>query len=116
MVHVFISHSGKDNDFARELANFLEEGGEIKTFVDDHDIRHGENFVSRIESGLNTDAVLVLLSPDAVRTDWVEKEWKAALASSIPVAPVLYRDCAIPRLLAGLHRFDARTNRLDEFP
>src|SRR5260370_3487407 len=116
MVQVFISHSGRDDDFARDLANFLEEGGEIKTFVDDHDIRHGEDFVSRIESGLNTDAVLVVLSPDAVRTDWVEKEWKAALASSIPVAPVLCRDCTPPKLLSGLHRFDATKNRLDEFP
>src|SRR6267142_1990433 len=101
MVHAFISHSGKDNDFARDLASFLEEGGEIKAFVDDHDIRHGENFVSRIESGLQTDAVLVVLSPDALNSEWVQKEWKAALASSIPLAPVLCRDCKPPKLLSG---------------
>jgi hypothetical protein len=116
MVQVFISHSSRDNDFARDLANFLEEGGDIRTFVDDHDIRHGENFVSRIESGLQTDAVLVVLSPDALGSEWVEKEWKAALASSIPLAPVLCRDCTPPKLLSGLHRFDATKNRLDEFP
>jgi len=116
MVQVFISHSGKDNDFARDLVSFLEEGGEIKAFVDDHDIRHGENFVSRIESGLQTDAVLVVLSPDALNSQWVHDEWKAAKASSIPLAPVLCRDCTPPKLLSGLHRFDATKNRLDEFP
>src|SRR5258708_1297930 len=116
MVQVFISHSGRDNEFARDLASFLEEGGEIKTFVDDHDIRPGEHFVSRIESGLNTDAVLVVLSPDAVQADWVQKEWKAALASSIPVGAVLWRNCTPPNPLSGLHRFDATKNRLDEFP
>src|SRR5258708_37706188 len=101
MVQVFISHSGRDNECARDLASFLEEGGEIKTFVDDHDIRHGENFVSRIESGLNTDAVLVVLSPDAVQADWAQKEWKAARSSSIPVAPVLSLDCTPPEVLYG---------------
>jgi len=116
MVQVFISHSGRDNDFARDLANFLEEGGETKTFVDDHDIHHGENFVSRIESGLQTDAVLVVLSPDALKSEWVQDEWKAAKASSIPLAPVLCHDCTPPKLLSGLHRFDATKNRLDEFP
>src|SRR5260370_19665067 len=105
MVQVFISHSGRDNDFARDLANFLEEGGEIKTFVDDHDIRHGENFVSRIESGLQTDAVLVVLSPEAVNSEWVQKECKAALASSIPLSPVIFRDCTPPKPLPGLNRF-----------
>jgi tetratricopeptide (TPR) repeat protein len=116
MVQVFISHSGKDDEFVGDLANFLEEGGEIETFVDHHDIHHGEHFVSRIESGLHTDAVLVILSPDALRSKWVKKEYEGALASDIPLAPVLCRDCTPPVLLLGLHRFDATKNRLDEFP
>jgi tetratricopeptide (TPR) repeat protein len=110
-VRVFLSHSSKDDGVVRELAEFLEHGGDIKTFADHHDIQPGEHFVSRIEDGLEVEAVLVVLSPDAVRSEWVDREWRAALASNIAAAPVLVKECIVPKLLAGINRFDATKNQ-----
>ncbi|HYL76835.1 MAG TPA: TIR domain-containing protein [Bryobacteraceae bacterium] len=116
MVRVFLSHSTPDDQFVHDLSNFLEQGADIKTWADHHDIAPGHPFVSRIETGLEVDAVLVVLSPDAVASPWVDKEWHAALASNIPAVPVLCRECKVPKLLAAINRFDATKNRLDEFP
>ena len=115
LIRVFLSHSTKDDQFVRDLAEFLENGGEIKTWADHHDIEPGQKFVSRIEEGLEVDAVLVVLSPDAVKSQWVDREWKAALGAGVSVAPVLCRACKVPNLLAAVNRFDATRNRLDTF-
>jgi tetratricopeptide (TPR) repeat protein len=115
LIRVFLSHSTKDDQFVRDLSEFLENGGEIKTWADHHDIEPGQKFVSRIEEGLEADAVLTVLSPDAVKSQWVDREWKAALGAGISVAPVLCRACKVPNLLAGVNRFDATRNRLDVF-
>jgi tetratricopeptide (TPR) repeat protein len=115
LIRVFLSHSTKDDQFVRDLAEFLENGGEIKTWADHHDIEPGQKFVSRIEEGEDADAVLVVLSPEAVKSQWVDREWKAALGAGISVAPVLCRACKVPNLLAGMNRFDATRNRLDTF-
>jgi tetratricopeptide (TPR) repeat protein len=117
VVKVFLSHSSKDDRFVREFAEYLERDGEIKTWADHHDIGPGQPFVSKIEAGLvDVDAVLVVLSPDAVQSQWVDREWKAAMGAGISVAPVLCKACKVPSLLAGLDRFDATKNRLDVFP
>jgi tetratricopeptide (TPR) repeat protein len=120
MASVFLSHSSKDKPFVRELADFLEKDGDIKVWLDEREVDFGENIVSKIEQGLGSKFVLLILSPDSVESAWVREEWTAAFwrqmeSRGVKLACVLYRACQIPLLLANKRYFDLTTNQLDEF-
>jgi tetratricopeptide (TPR) repeat protein len=120
MVTVFLSHSSKDKPFVRKLADALEAGDDIKAWLDEREIKYGENVALKIEEGLDADFVLLILSPDSVDSKWVKEEWTASYweqveNQQVKLAGVLYRDCRIPRLLANKKYFDLRTNQLDGF-
>jgi len=120
MVRVFLSHSSKDKPFVRDLARELEIGGEIKVWFDEHEIDYGENAVLKMEEGLDADAVLLILSPDSVDSNWVKEEWTDAFwdqtnSERIKLAPVLHRDCRIPHFLRNKKPFDLRTNQPEGF-
>jgi tetratricopeptide (TPR) repeat protein len=116
MLSVFLSHSSADKPFVRELADFLEAGGEIRVWLDEREIQAGENIVLKIGEGLDADAVLLILSPDSVGSRWVKEEWTDAFweqtnSGARKLAGVLHRDCEIPRLLRNKKYFDLRRNQ-----
>ena len=120
MVRVFLSHSSKDKPFVRMLADELEAGGEIKVWLDEREIDYGDNSVLKMEEGLDADAVLLILSPDSVESNWVKEEWTDAFwdqtnTARIKLAPVLHRDCRIPHFLRNKKPFDLRTNQTEGF-
>ncbi len=121
MVRVFLSHASKDKNFVHELREFLREGGEIETWLDEYDIPYGGNVVSSIADGLQSaDAVLLILSPEAVESRWVTEEWSAKYweqvnSGRVQLLPVLFHDCNIPPLLRNKKYFDLRTNHPDGF-
>jgi tetratricopeptide (TPR) repeat protein len=120
MVSVFLSHSSKDKPFVRELAGFLRQDDRIKVWLDEAEIRPGDNIVSKIADGLDADVVLLILSPDSVDSQWVKEEWTDAYweqvnARKTKLVGVLYRDCRIPRLLRNKKYFDLRTNQPEGF-
>jgi hypothetical protein len=112
MATIFISHSSKDADFARTLAKDLEGLGHVVWF-DEYRIRVGDCIVSKIEDGISSaDYVVVVLSPDSVRSEWVEREWKAKFWDEVKsgktlVLPARIAQCEIPLLL--------RTKRYADF-
>jgi len=117
---VFLSHSSVDKPFVRRLADFLEQGGEIRAWLDERAIGPGENIVTAIEEGLEADVKLLILSPDSVKSRWVREEWTAVYwdqtnSGVIELATVLHRDCKIPKLLKNKKYFDARANEPDAF-
>jgi tetratricopeptide (TPR) repeat protein len=116
MVKVFLSHSSRDKPFVRDLADFLKREGDIEVFLDEREIAPGQNFVSRIEDCLDSDFVLLILSPYSVASPWVEKEWTAALCEETKTGKTkllvaLYRECRIPSLLGTKDHFDLRKNQ-----
>jgi len=120
MVSVFLSHSSKDKPFVRELADFLERDGQIKAWLDEREIAPGENIVSGIAEGLDSDFILLILSPDSVDSSWVKEEWTDAFWDQTnnrktKLLGVLYRDCTIPRLLRNKKYFDLRKNQPEGF-
>ena len=109
---IFLSHSTKDAAFVLELAAELKANG-TEPWLCEIDIDYGDNFVAKIEEGLKCDLVLLVLSPDAVRSAWTREEWTSALArqvaeSRIRLGVLLLRDCEVPELMRTKHRFDAR--------
>lgn len=120
MISVFLSHSSKDKPFVRELAAALETGGEIKVWLDERQIAPGQNIVSAIGEGLDSDFILLILSPDSVDSNWVKEEWTGAFWEQTnnrrtKLLGVLYRECQIPRLLRNKKYFDLRSNQPQGF-
>jgi len=113
MGRVFISHSSHDKGVARKLVADLKTLGH-EPWLDEYAIRVGDSIPDKIEQGLqNADFVAILLSPAAVRSGWVDREWKAKYwaevsAGRVMVLPVLLEDCEIPLLLAPKKYADLR--------
>ncbi|MBX7206730.1 MAG: TIR domain-containing protein [Verrucomicrobiaceae bacterium] len=78
--HVFISHSSKDRQFIeRVLLPPLREHG-VRTWFSPHDIPSRADWEKTIRAALNEcDWFLVALSPDAIKSDWVQAEVHWAL-------------------------------------
>lgn len=101
---LFISHSSADHAFAETLArNLLGAGFDV--WYDEWEIKVGDSIIKRIETGIDTsDHLVVILSPDSVKSNWVAKELRSVLTEQIPtqtltVLPVVYKECDIPRFL-----------------
>ena len=76
---VFISHAGPDADFARWVADGLQNVG-IEACLDQLEIKAGDNIVTWMSGGIGeSDYLLLLLSPKSLDRYWVEMEWSSAL-------------------------------------
>ena len=71
---VFLSHSSKDKAVIRALAERLKADG-VRVWLDDWEIRIGDNIFSKIEDGLERSRLLVLcMSANAFASDWAALE------------------------------------------
>lgn len=101
---VFISHSSRDRQFAVWLSVDLASHGH-QPWLDEWKIKVGDSIPKAIADGLDTcDFVVVVLSENAVRSKWVEREWHEKYwdevsSGQIIVIPVLLRNCNVPRFL-----------------
>ncbi|MBC7783530.1 MAG: toll/interleukin-1 receptor domain-containing protein [Burkholderiales bacterium] len=75
---VFVSHASTDKWLATVICEKLEASG-ISTFRDDRDLAGGDDIPDEIRRAiLNSDELLVLLTPDSVDRRWVLMEIGAA--------------------------------------
>src|SRR5215510_1650837 len=75
----FITHSHTDNEFVRRLVDDLYGAG-LEGFCDLDAIKPGDNFVDRINQGLESCAIYVpVLSNDVLDSPWCKTEISAAL-------------------------------------
>jgi len=101
---VFISHSSKDKKFAKWLCADLTHSGH-SPWLDEWEIKVGESIPEKIERGVEeADFVIVILSQNAIKSKWVEREWHSKYwdevsSGEIQVLPVLFEECQIPQLL-----------------
>jgi adenylate cyclase len=79
-IQVFVSHSSKNREIVDRIIDQLKRFG-MGTWCSNEDIPAGEKYAERIRAGLmSSDWVLVLVSADSVKSDWVRAEVKAAMA------------------------------------
>lgn len=88
---VFLSHSSVDKPFVRNLATALAEGGQIKVWLDEGEIAPGDNIVTKIAEGLESDLVLFVMSPDSIASNWVREEWTDAYWEQTNKGQVKYK-------------------------
>lgn len=78
---VFISYAVQDKDLARDLATRLTEQG-YDVWFDEWQVLPGDNFAKRVGEALDeSDAMVVLISPAAMQSNWVREEINFALGS-----------------------------------
>jgi HJR/Mrr/RecB family endonuclease len=113
---VFLSYAQADKETARYIADALKRSG-VSTLFDEWELQLGDSIIQHIERAVeSSDFVLVLLSPAAVKSHWIQQEWSAAFSKelndrAIRILPVLIADCDIPQLFATRVYLDLRTNR-----
>lgn len=78
---IFMSHSIHDKNLAEDLARRLADGG-FEVWRAAEQVLPGENFALKIGRALEeSDAMIVLVSPDSMRSEQVRGEISYALAS-----------------------------------
>ena len=88
---IFISYSRRDQEFVTRLASDLD-AQVAGVWFDQSTIQIGENWHEEIMEGIrDCKAFLLVLSPDAAESRYVNEELNKALELGKPVFPILYR-------------------------
>ncbi len=76
--HIFLSHSSKDDATIKQLRQLLEQHGQLP-WVDSRELTGGDDLKDRIEESIRTARhFLVLISLDALGSEWVQQELRLA--------------------------------------
>lgn len=108
--HVFISYSRTDRAYVDKLAARLAEVGVPVWY--DFKISAGQRFGTEIQRQIDTCAALVVvLSPESVASEWVAQEIAYARYRGRPVLPLMLRQCDLPIELITTHYEDVTGGR-----
>lgn len=89
MNKVFVSYSRRNKNIAERLARDLSDAG-LEVWIDFRQIHGGEMWENEIYRGLQRSDVLVLcLSPDAVASEWVQREVNTAREQNKFIMPIM---------------------------
>ncbi|MCJ7735118.1 MAG: TIR domain-containing protein [Anaerolineales bacterium] len=106
MSQVFISYSRKDIEFVDRLANDLKAAG-FEVWYDLSGLEAGTQWGSEIQKAIETSQFfLIVLSPNSIKSSWVEREFLHASDQDIKIIPLLYQQCSLPMWSLNLHFID----------
>ena len=100
-VNVFVSYSTKDRHWVEKLVADLG-AREVKVWYDRLEILPGKNIFDKVYSAIrNSDVLAVVLTRNAVQSQWVKEETEVAKLQQferkdITIIPLLFEDCEIP--------------------
>lgn len=87
---IFLSHSTIDKYIAIKMTEDIE-NETIRCFRDDKDIDSGDSITDEIINGIaNADELIILLTPNSCKSDWVKLELGVALGHHKKVTAVRY--------------------------
>ena len=123
MNKVFISYSRRNKLFAERIARDLNDAG-LDVWIDFRQIHGGEMWQEEIFRGIErSDIVVICLSPDAVESEWVQREVNAAREQKKFIIPVMVVNAitaleATPSMnwLLNVHFIDFQTSYEESFP
>ncbi|TKR54321.1 toll/interleukin-1 receptor domain-containing protein [Allopusillimonas ginsengisoli] len=104
---IFLSHTGADKPFVRQLRSDLLDHGVPRAWVDEAEIDVGDSLTAKIEEGMKeTRYIGVVLSAKSIEAPWVKKELDMAInreisSGEVVVLPLLYEKCELPYFLQG---------------
>jgi nucleotide-binding universal stress UspA family protein len=98
--HVFISYTHEDQTYARKLAADLENHG-LGVWIDDR-IDFGDRWWQTVVQAVRASAaVIVVMTPEAEESEWVEREILLAQREGKPLFPLLLRGREFPLLVTA---------------
>ncbi|WP_270168577.1 toll/interleukin-1 receptor domain-containing protein [Paenibacillus sp. SYP-B4298] len=115
MPSIFLSHTSIDKPFVEKLARDLKRIG-VNVWFDKWEIKIGDSITWKIEEGIRENEFLgIVLSPEALSSEWVKSELGAAWVKQMHtrkvfVLPIYYRSCEIPYFLADRRFADFRSD------
>ncbi|MBT3190825.1 MAG: toll/interleukin-1 receptor domain-containing protein [Anaerolineae bacterium] len=100
---VFISDSRKDLNFVEQLASDLKDAG-LDVWYDLSGLEGGSRWSQEIEKAIrSSDHVLMVISPDSIKSKWVEEEFLLAGELKKNIIPLHYKTSSIPFGYRTLH-------------
>ena len=97
---VFLSHAHSDRVLARKVADVLQESG-LEVWNEEREVLPGDNWAEKVNKALReSEAMVVLLTPDAVRSSHVRREIEFALGER------KYNQKLIPVVVGSAADFD----------
>ena len=114
MQKIFISYSRKDMDFARKLAGDLEKAG-YDVWWDISDLRGGDDWIRVIPAAIESSQfVIVVLSPNSVTSEWVQKEYTQALSLRKKIIPLMLETTNVPFALNTINFINFSTGHYED--
>jgi len=102
-----MSYARQDSAFASQLANELEAAGH-HVWQDVDDLRGGQDWLTAIDQALKQcDRMVLVLSPAALASNWVQNEVAQAISLRKAVIPVLIQATTeLPFYLTRIQQID----------
>lgn len=92
MSHIFISHQTTDVHLADLVKEKLKSAG-FMPWVDHDDIRASQVWSQEIEDALSDSlAIIVIITPDMIKSDFITYEWSYSLGAKKPVIGVMMKN------------------------
>lgn len=106
LLNIFISYSHSDSDFANRLEADLRQR-DFDTWMDRRGLAGGHKWRRELQNAIDRSHVLlVVLSPEAVDSEYVQSEYGYATDEGKTVIPIYFRPCKIPMELRGIQWID----------
>ena len=111
---VFPCYAAADRETAARLAAFMEAGAAVRVFLEEGEMRPGEDLAAKAREARMADIVLVLFSRNNLPPRWPRAEWEDALQKepveeNVRIGFVRCDDCAPPRVLTPTFELGVRT-------
>ena len=101
-MQVFISHAHADSPLAARVSEALEKSG-LKVWNEDVSLLPGDNWAAEVARALDeSQAMVVLLTPDWLTSPYVRREMEYALGSKN------YSNRLVPVVVGGRDQLDSR--------
>jgi hypothetical protein len=109
---IFISYASQDRDLAQRLLMAMGETG-VSGWMDAADISTGTAVSAAVRTAIKqSSALVVLLSPKSLHSQWINFEVGAALALNRPIIPIIIDgpglENKLPETFQGISFLDAR--------
>ena len=108
MTQIFISYSRVDITFVEQLVSDLKALG-LDVWYDLSGLDGGVRWRIEIEKAIReSQYVLVVLSPDSVASEWVEREYLFSSKYGKKIIPLFYRRCDLPMYYLNVQYIDVQ--------
>jgi hypothetical protein len=96
---LFVSHSTQDNEWCRSLVAALKAAGN-DVWYDEQGLTGGATWVETLQREVQArDVFVVVLTPEAWASPWVQEEVRLALATRRTILPVMLKPTAVEGFL-----------------